>query len=119
MVQAATSKTWVLACGGLFVRCSPAPADYICSTFVVRKTTSATYRTGCEGFSDNPKPNLKERHLNHRISTGLLALCLTVFTLPGVVAAKNSRPFKAQGQAVWDNIFNGLVNPPANFTGTI
>jgi len=55
----------------------------------------------------------------HRISIGLLAVCLTVFTLPGVVAAKNSRPFKAQGQAVWDNVFKGLFNPPANFTGTI
>jgi len=55
----------------------------------------------------------------HRISIGLFAVCLTAFTLPGVATAKNSRPFKAQGQAVWDNVFKGLTSPPANFTGTL
>jgi len=57
--------------------------------------------------------------LNHRNFTGLLALCLAVLTVPGVVTAKNSLPFKAQGEAVWDNVFNGLLQPPANFSGTI
>jgi hypothetical protein len=61
----------------------------------------------------------KERSLNHRISIGLLVLGLTVFALPGVAAAKNSRPFRAQGEATWDNIFNGLFSPPAKFSGTI
>jgi hypothetical protein len=57
--------------------------------------------------------------MNYRIATALLAICVSVFTLPGVSAAKNSRPFKAHGEAVWDNILNGFSTAGANFSGTL
>jgi hypothetical protein len=58
-----------------------------------------------------------------RLSIGLFALCLAALTLTAGVAAKNSRPFKGRGEAVWDNIFKALPpamggQPPATFDGT-
>ena len=60
-----------------------------------------------------------------RISIGLFALCLAALALTSDMAAKNSRPFKGQGEAVWDNVFKALPppfpssQPPATFNGTI
>jgi hypothetical protein len=44
-----------------------------------------------------------------------LGLLLTLGTLPSPAAAP--RPFAGRVSATWDNIFNGLLNPPANFAG--
>ncbi len=57
------------------------------------------------------------RSLNlRRLSVLGLALLLTLATVSPAVA-KNDRPFKGQATGTWDNIFNGLFNPPANFAG--
>jgi hypothetical protein len=44
-----------------------------------------------------------------------LGLLLTLGTLPSPAAAP--RPFAGRVTAVWDNIFDGLFAPPANFAG--
>jgi hypothetical protein len=49
----------------------------------------------------------------------LLALAIITGSPRADVAAKEFRPFRGQGEAVWDNIFNGLFAPPANFSGEI
>jgi hypothetical protein len=46
----------------------------------------------------------------------IVALCL-VMTGPGLVAGNTPVPFQGNVTATWDNIFNGLHNPPANFEG--
>jgi len=57
--------------------------------------------------------------MTNRKSAGLLALALVACCLAGQVSAKEPKyqPFKSRVEAVWDNIFNGLLAPPANFVG--
>ena len=53
--------------------------------------------------------------MRHPASLLALGLLLTLGTLPSPAAAP--RPFAGRVAATWDNIFNGLLNPPANFAG--
>jgi hypothetical protein len=46
---------------------------------------------------------------------GVLVVALAAAVSPG--SAGNSLPFNGRVSATWDNIFNGLFAPPANFTG--
>jgi hypothetical protein len=51
-------------------------------------------------------------------SARLFGLCLVLVVSVGASpAAADTRPFKGRVTATWDNIFNGLFAPPANFTG--
>jgi len=57
--------------------------------------------------------------MTNRKFAGLLALALVACSLAQQVSAKEPKfqPFKSRVEAVWDNIFNGLFAPPANFVG--
>ena len=46
-----------------------------------------------------------------------LALCLAWVSGLAPAEETTARPFQGQVTAGWDNIFNGLFNPPANFAG--
>ena len=52
-----------------------------------------------------------------RSSLFVFALGLAIVTGISPVRAGNPRPFHGNVTATWDNIFNGLFAPPANFTG--
>jgi hypothetical protein len=54
-----------------------------------------------------------------RVNLLISAICLVGFVFIAGAPAKEFRPFRGQGEAVWDNIFNGLFAPPANFSGEI
>jgi hypothetical protein len=48
--------------------------------------------------------------------TGLMVFLAVLASLSPALAGVN-RPFGGKVTATWDNIFNGLLDPPANFTG--
>ena len=54
-----------------------------------------------------------------RRRTSLIGLCLVTLlgATPSPAAAGEWRPFEGDVKAIWDNIFLGLVAPPAKFTG--
>jgi hypothetical protein len=51
---------------------------------------------------------------------GLLGLVASLTLAVGLAWAgeKKARPFHAEATATWDNVFNGLFAPPANFEGS-
>jgi hypothetical protein len=56
----------------------------------------------------------------HRLLSLILCLALAASLSSGGVSpagAAESLPFHGRVSATWDNIFNGLFAPPANFTG--
>ena len=46
-----------------------------------------------------------------------IASIAALLLLDPLQAASKPRPFKGHVTASWDNVFNGLFNPPANFAG--
>ncbi len=58
--------------------------------------------------------------MNHCIPVQFLVFGLTVISLAGDATAqapRPERPFQGRVEAVWDNVFLGLVAPPARFVG--
>jgi hypothetical protein len=55
--------------------------------------------------------------MTRRSSLLVFTVGLAIVTGISPVTAGNARPFHGNVTATWDNIFNGLFAPPANFVG--
>src|SRR5437660_78827 len=65
----------------------------------------------------NPFLSWRKTAMLRRLSLVSLALCLPLAPSISPAAANGPRPFHGAVTAVWDNVFDGLFAPPANFAG--